>query len=240
LCNIDNLELLETSKNARNLLEAIRDEVLRVQGLRWVLCGARGIVRAAASTQRMQGVLSEPTDINPIGHDCIKQLISARLKVFELGEVNGVIKKIIAPVDEIGFDHVYRVGNNNLRNAMKYSEDFSISTPEDVLEKLSPSEKFAKLEEWMTEIATKYLKATTGVKTRAWQVFDELAGRGGGMSPSEYSDYGFESSQALRPHIRDLEEANLVESAIDEADDRRRTINVTSRGWIVFRHRSGA
>ena len=238
LCNIDNLELLETSKNARNLLEAIRDEVLSVSGLRWVLCGARGIVRAAASTQRMQGVLSEPTDINPIGHDWIKQLIAARLKVFERGEVNGEFKKVVAPVDEVGFDHVYRVGNNNLRNAMKYSEDFSITTAEDELVTLSSTQKFEKLEAWMNDIGAKYFRASTGVKPRAWQVFDDLAKNGGSMSPSEYSDYGFESAQALRPHIRDLEEANLVESAIDETDDRRRTINVTSRGWIVFRHRA--
>ena len=238
LCVIDNLELLETSKNARNLLEEIRDEVLSVTGLRWVLCGARGIVRAAASTQRMQGVLSEPTDINPIGHDCIKKLIAARLKVFELGEVNGVVQKMVAPVDEMGFDYVYRIGNNNLRNAMKYSEDFSISTAENLLIQLTPSEKLAKLEEWMTEMATRYLKATVGVKGRAWKVFDDLAIKGGGMSPSEFGDYGFESPQALRPHIKDLEEANLVESAIDETDDRRRTINITSRGWVVRSQRA--
>lgn len=238
LCNIDNLELLETSKNARNLLEAIRDEVLKTPGLRWVLCGARGIIRTAASTQRMQGVLSEPTDINPISHDCIKKLIAARLKVFEL-EVNSEHPiQILAPVDEIGFDHIYRVCNNNLRNAMKYSEDFSISTPIEVLRELSPAERFKKLEEWMAMMAAKYLKATNGVKPRAWKVFYDLAKNGGGMSPSEFADYGFESSQALRPHIRDLEEANLVESAIDETDDRRRTINVTSSGWLVLRHRN--
>lgn len=236
LCNIDNLELLETSKNARNLLEAIRDEVLRVPGLRWVLCGARGIVRTAASSQRLQSVLSEPTDINPISHDCIRQLISARLEVFKLAEVD----EIIAPVDEVGFDFIYRIFNNNLRTAMKYSEDFSMAIPEEVLMQLSPAQRFAKLEEWMAEIAKKHLKATTGVKARAWQVFDKLTENGGGMSPSEFSDYGFESAQALRPHIRDLEEANLVESTIDEVDDRRRMINVTSRGWIVFKHRHEA
>jgi DNA-binding MarR family transcriptional regulator len=238
LCNIDNLELLETSKNARSLLEAIRDEVLRLPGLRWVLCGARGIVRAAASTQRMQGVLSEPTDINPIEHGSIKKLILARLRVFELPEVAGQHRNLVAPVDEIGFEYVYQVGNNNLRHAMKYSEDFSISTPEAILLNLSAAEKLTKLQDWMTAVAEKYLAAITGVKGRAWKVFDDLSKNGGSMSPSEFGEYGFESSQALRPHIRDLEGANLVESAIDDTDDRRRTINVTSRGWIVFRHRS--
>lgn len=236
ICNIDNLELLETSKNARNLLEALRDEVLLVKGLSWVLCGARGIIRAAASSPRMQGVLSEPTDINPIEHDQIKRLISARFEAFSIIDAN---EKAIAnaPVTEIGFDHVYRVGNNNLRNAMKYSEDFSMVMSEEKLLTLTDEEKLVELGAWMDKVAENYLKATT-VKPRAWKVFDDLAGQGGGMSPSEYGDYGFESSQALRPHIRDLEFDNLVESAVDETDDRRRTINITSKGWLVFRHRS--
>ena len=37
ICVIDNLELLETSKSARELLESIRDELLNIKGLRWVL-----------------------------------------------------------------------------------------------------------------------------------------------------------------------------------------------------------
>jgi len=236
LCNIDNLELLETSKNARNLLEALRDELLLLPGLRWVLCGARGIIRAAALSPRMQGVLSEPTDIDPIGHDQIKALILARIEVYALPPVDGE-SVTCPPVTEDGFDYIYRVGNNNLRNAMKYSEDFSIATPEKNLTTLSPAEKLKALEHWMEEIAKKYLKATNSVKPRAWKVFDDLAKNGGSMSPSEHGDYGFESSQALRPHIRDLETARFVESAIDDTDDRRRTINVTSRGWIVYRHR---
>jgi len=236
LCNIDNLELLETSKNARKLIEALRDEVLSVNGLRWILCGARGIVRAAASSQRMQGVLSEPLDIDPIGHDCIKALISARLQVFAQPQTT-VSLVPTAPVDELGFDLVYRIGNNNLRNAMKYSEDFSIFVPESDLKTMTPKERYALLESWMDEIAEKYFLATSGVGPKAWTVFDKLVDRGGSMSPSEHGVYGFESYPALRAHIRDLEEANLVESAVDETDDRRKTINITSRGWIVNRHR---
>ena len=37
----------------------------------------------------------------------------------------------------------------------------------------------------------------------------------------------------MRPHVRALEEANLVHSLIDETDHRRKTISVTPRGWLV-------
>lgn len=60
---VDNMELLETSKAARAMLEAMRDEVLGLDGVSWVLCGARGIMRTSASSPRMEGRLSEPLDL---------------------------------------------------------------------------------------------------------------------------------------------------------------------------------
>ena len=38
---------------------------------------------------------------------------------------------------------------------------------------------------------------------------------------------------ALRPQVKALEDVNLVVSAIDESDKRRKTISVTPRGWLV-------
>jgi len=233
ICTIDNLELLETSKNARALLEGIRDEVLGVKGLRWVLCGARGITRSVASSPRLQGVLAEPLIINPIAEQQIERLISERLGVFALASDATVT------VNSEGFSHLYRVGGNNLRNAMKYSEDFSFWAVENgVLDEIknSPSKL---IESWMSELSRLYEEDTTGVGGRAWEVFTKLAAAGGNTSPSQYEEYGFESNQAMRPHLRSLEDANLIESAVDETDNRRKTIGITSRGWIVNYKRTG-
>lgn len=233
ICVIDNLELLETSRSARALLEALRDEVLGVQGLRWVLCGARGIVRSAASSPRLQGVLAEPINLDPIGEEHIQPLITARLNAFKI-DVSPV-----APVEPQGFEHLFKVGNRNLRNAFKYSEDFSFWAADHGLEKLPSEDKYHLLEAWMAETSDNYLRDTTGVGRRAWEVFDALVQKGGATSPSEYAEFGFESNQAMRPHLRALEEANMIESAIDESDNRRKTISVTPRGWIVNYRRSG-
>lgn len=121
---------------------------------------------------------------------------------------------------------------------MKYSEDFSIWAAQNDLARLNPSEKFQLLETWMAEVADQYLSDTSGVGGRAWEVFDQLVRLGGATSPSEYYEFGFESNQAMRPHLRSLEDANLIESSIDETDNRRKTIAVTSRGWIVNYRRS--
>src|SRR5690606_32625496 len=76
ICVIDNLELLETSQAARSLLESMRDSVLDLPGLRWVLCGARGIMRTAASSQRLEGRLAEPLELRPVDDKSVADVIA--------------------------------------------------------------------------------------------------------------------------------------------------------------------
>jgi hypothetical protein len=49
------MELLSTSKDARRRLEEMRDSVLNIPGVHWVLCGANGIVRSAVGSPRLTG-----------------------------------------------------------------------------------------------------------------------------------------------------------------------------------------
>lgn len=156
-----------------------------------------------------------------------------RLKIFAISD------EAIPPVDAVGFEHLYNIGNKNLRNALKYSEDFAFWVKDNAELPANPNERFILLETWMAEMASRYEEDTTSLGPRAWQVFDKLAEDGGSTSPSEFSNYGFESTQAMNPHLRDLELANLIESEVDESDKRRRTINISSRGWIVNYKRTG-
>jgi DNA-binding MarR family transcriptional regulator len=70
-------------------------------------------------------------------------------------------------------------------------------------------------------------------------VFDGIVDMGGSASPSDFEALGFESTQAFRGQVKALEDAQLVESSVDDSDKRRRLIEVTSRGWIVRYQRSG-
>lgn len=83
ICVIDNLELLQTSEGARDLLEALRDELFNVQGLRWVLCGALGIVGGVTSSPRLDGMMFEPIDVKKISDDSVKDIFSSRIKNFK-------------------------------------------------------------------------------------------------------------------------------------------------------------
>lgn len=70
-------------------------------------------------------------------------------------------------------------------------------------------------------------------------MFDGIITRGGSCAPGDFEEFSFESQQAMRPHIKRLEESNLVDSVIDDEDSRRKTISVTSLGWIVNYSRNG-
>lgn len=230
---IDNLEILETSRTARQMLESLRDELLGLRGLRWIICGARGIMRSAASSPRLQGVLADPLEVAPLPDAVIPELIRSRIEVFSIdGDP-------LVPIDEHSFEHLYTVGNKNLRNAFKFSEDFSIWISERGYADLSAQDLRDLLEIWMAEIAHRYEAATSGITPTGWRVFDQLCSAGGFTAPSQYSEYGFESPQALRPYLKNLEDANLIESSVDDSDNRRKSISVSSSGWVVAYKRAG-
>lgn len=231
LCVIDNLELLETSRATRTLLESIRDDVLALPGLIWVLCGARGIVRTAASSPRLEGRLAEPMELLPVDDSDVIEAIRRRIDLFK------VDASAVAPVGPAGFRHLYDVLNRNLRNALKYSEDFSFWIADNVDDGWNSEDADQLLQIWLSEKADDALRDTK-ITPRAWAVFDGIADSGGSVSPSNYEQFGFNSLQAMRPHVSSLEQANLAISAVDDTDKRRRTIMLSPRGWLVRYARS--
>jgi hypothetical protein len=161
ICLIDNLELLETSQAARRQLEALRDSMLNRPGLRWVLCGARGIVRSAASSARLHGVLSDPIELGPLSDAMVSEAINRRIKIFAShGEV-------YAPVNTDGFTHIYRVLNRNLRDALKYCEDYSLWLDEQGERPDNYNARWELLESWLADRAQRFDQATRTVKERA-------------------------------------------------------------------------
>jgi hypothetical protein len=232
LCVIDNLELLDTSQGARALLEAMRDTVLDQPGLRWVLAGARGIIRTAAASPRLEGRLAEPLELLPIGDDVISEVIDRRIETYRTRQ------DALAPVGAASFRHLYDVVNRNLRTALKFAEDFSFwlydqdGVPPD-------AEDYARLlEVWLTDQADKSANDTV-LTPRAWELFDTLSALGGSCSPSDFQIFGFNSPEAMRSYVKALEDANLAVSTRDDTDKRRKTIGLTPRGWLVRYARSG-
>lgn len=222
---IDNVELLGTSREARHVLEAIRDTVLDLPRVRWVLCGALGIVRSAVTSARLQGWVSQPVEVAPVADEHIEALIEARLSYFANREDPA------PPIDPAAFRHLYDVCNHNLRDSLKYAQSFAVWL--DVSGKISADSDYRKLlEEWLASEAEKTLEAIT-LQPRAWQLFDDLAEAGGSCAPSDHDRFGFNTPQQMRTNFAALERAHLIKAEIDEEDQRRKTVNISDKGWVV-------
>lgn len=230
---IDNLELLETSQDARRALESMRDTVLALPGVKWVLCGANGIVRSSVGSQRLTGVIGDPIQINPLTDTDIPLVIQRRIEAHRLRA------DAVPPVGPEGFAHLYQVAGQNLRIALKHAQDFSLWLYRTQGPALGTDDRRRFLEVWLAEQADRYTEDTKSITPAGWTFFDALLARGGSCSPGDFADFDFNSQQAMRPYVKQLEDANLVHSAIDESDQRRRTIVATSNGWLVHYKRSG-
>jgi hypothetical protein len=233
ICVIDNLELLKTTQNARNLLEALRDPLFNRRGLRWILCGARGIMRTSVSSPRLEGRIADPIDVLPISDEYVAAAVKRRIECCRTAPGS------VAPVGPETFRYLYDILNRNLRNAFKHAEDFSLWLLDERHTSGNPEEYTQLFEIWLTTQADKH-NADTELGATAWELFDRIADAGGLCCPSDYTQFGFNSTARMRAHIRALEEENLVSTEVnDDADRRRKSIVVTPRGWLVRYSRTG-
>lgn len=232
ICVLDNLEILNTSQAARQKLETLRDDLFSKHGIKWVVCGARGIVRSVATSPRLQGRLQEPMTIAPLKRDAIEDLIRSRVVEFQIGHDR------VPPVGQRSFTHIFEILNENLRDALKFSGDYCLWLFEKGNYTPDPDELHALFEVWLAEQSDRYAE-NINVPPRAWQLFDDICAQGGSISPSDYEKFSFNSSQNMRGQVSKLESADLVTSELDETDHRRKTIAVMAKGWLLRHHRTG-
>lgn len=228
ICTIDNLELLQTSEAARKLLEQLRDELLTVSGLRWVLCGALGIVLGTASSPRLEGFLNTPIEISGVDEALASEILSSRIETFAVDP-----QQLYMPLLSQDFESLYDILNRNLRSVLGRSDNYC----QWVADRNLPDNDIQKhqfFEEWLAiESDSAYRSVINQLRPRAWDVFRYAVSLSGVFSPSDYEEFGFNSIPAMRPHVKDLEDAGLLVSTQDEGDKRRKTIQITPKGWLV-------
>lgn len=231
ICVIDNLELLQTSEAARDLLEALRDELFNVQGLRWVLCGALGIVRGVTSSPRLDGMMFDPIDVKKIPDESVGEIYTSRVSAFSNSE------KPYLPLLERDFVRLYGILSGNIRALLGHTDEFCQFVSEQDLRPASEADKAILFNTWLEQkCRSAYESAKAVVGGRAWEVFADAVVLEGLFAPSDFEHFRFNSSQAFRPHVKDLEDAGLAVSTKDEGDRRRKTIQITPRGWLVNHH----
>lgn len=231
VCVIDNLELLETSEMARKTIEALRDTLLTICGIRWVLCGAHGIIHSVVASPRLVGYLGEPVPIKRLRLQQAQAVFDARISVFrDHTKANQYI-----PLLNDDFHNLYMILGENLRQSLASANAYCLSIAE---QGSLPNTEEAKKERFNMWLKSNARATTTIIESQlggtALKLLRDVAIKmSGEFTPSDFLALGFNSIAALRPHVKGLEDVGLVEAARDESDQRRRTITVTGKGWLV-------
>ncbi|MFC9929987.1 hypothetical protein [Streptomyces sp. NPDC127190] len=228
VCVLDNLELLVSSASARQALEEMRDTILAESGLRWVICGARGVVRTAASSPRLQGRLCHPIEVDPLSMDDAIRALEARIGEYSTGGT--------APVGPIGFRHLYEILKCNLRNTLQKCEDFSFRLHDEGILDADDLECIALLESWLTLRSDEYAH-NSNISTVGWRLLDEMVDNGGSCNFEDFESFNFTDVRDMRQHAEELERQNLIE--MSPGDTGMDAAIVAPNGWLARFSRSG-
>lgn len=230
-CIIDNIELLETSKDARRTIEVLRDEIFTIEGLRWVLCGANGIINSIVSSPRLEGYLGNPIYVERMNDVNGIEIFNTRVAYF-----GSKSSEHYMPLTGDDFAQLYTILNYNIRSTLHHSHSYCEFVDENGIKPQTEEEKKANFERWLRIHSLNILKdIRVSLRPTSWDVFNKATSQnfGGSFSPSDFLALGFESAQALRPYVRDLEEHGLAVSSWDEDDQRRKSIQITPKGWLI-------
>ncbi|MBN9696237.1 MAG: hypothetical protein J0L85_10610 [Zoogloea sp.] len=237
ICLIDNLELLQTSDEAKQAIEQLRDRLFNIPGLRWVLCGANGIILSLASSPRLEGYVSTPViDVPNVEENFAPEIFDSRVKAFRYppSSIGGKQPEFYLPITKERFEKLYEVLNFNLRNLLNRADSYSTWIIDEGVKPSSDEEKNAFFDQWLSMEANSVLQAVQGqITPAAWRVFEKAVELGGRFSPGQHQEFGYDTPQALRPNVLQLEKVDLLSSARDDTDQRRKTVYVTSKGHLA-------
>lgn len=228
VCIIDNLEILETSSKAKKSIEELRDLLFNFPGIRWVLCGALGIVKSLAATPRLEGLLHDPIDIYGIKQEFAEKIFNTRI------EYSRKTRDYYMPLTADSFEILFDVLNQNIRNTLAECDQFCMYVHDNELILDSKEDKETEFIGWLdSKSSSNYESVKNQLKPRALKLFKDILFHGDSFSPSDFNLFGFNSVPAMRPQIKDLEDVGVIQSSKDESDNRRKSIQLTSKGYFV-------
>ncbi|WP_133066240.1 MarR family winged helix-turn-helix transcriptional regulator [Acidovorax kalamii] len=231
ICVIDNLELLETSEAARKTIESLRDTLFTICGIRWVLCGAHGIIHSVVESPRLVGYLGQPITVKRLRLQQAQAVFDARVSTFK----DHTSRNQYLPLLADDFHNLYMILGENLRQALASAQAYCLHVAEQGNYPEDDEAKKQRFETWLRSnaLATKSSLETHVGKKALELLRNVILNMSGEFNPSDFSALGFNSIPALRPHVKSLEDFGLVEATRDETDQRRRTITVTGKGWLM-------
>lgn len=228
VCVIDNLELLEKSSSARRIIENMRDSLLTTHGIRWVFCGSSGIVTSILSSPRIEGLLHDPIEIGGILSIYLKDILQKRIDKYKTNE------SYYLPITESSFKMLYDILKKNIRNTLKYANDFCLWVADDDKQPQTNDEKEDYFVDWLFEKSSKYKHdIEIQLKPKTLKLFLDVIKLRENFGFDDFELFEFETQQHLKLAIRDLETLGLLVCVIDENDHRKKSIQITPKGCFI-------
>jgi hypothetical protein len=245
VCVIDNLELLESATAARRTLEALRDKLFNVNGLRWVFCGANGVLHSLAASPRLGAFLNTPIiEVENITRNFIDPLIRARLREFS---PNADLAEVSLPIRIEDLVRLYTIINFNLRDLLHLADEYCEHQFSIGVEVIPDAQKSLRFEKWLEKNSTQsYNTLSSRISPDAWAILDIAMSEvfRGTFGVGDYGSFNSNSriqitKSTFAKWLRDLIKLGLISKSIDDdvatKDDgfKRDVFTVTAKGAMV-------
>lgn len=231
VCVLDNMELLDFSAAGKKTLEALRDTVFSTHGIRLALAGSHGVVHRVLASPRLDGFFHEPLRVSGVAEKRAAEVLRSRRLAYAKDRVN----RPFCPLLESDFSLLYRIQRSNLRSALSLADEYCAYVNAHPLKKPTEDAKAEAFAFWLrTKCENLYSAVRASQTQRSWEVFCTAARLDGSFSPSDFRLFDCKDSTHLRAFVKPLEDTGLVVSTVDEEDGRRRHLDFTAKGWLVY------
>lgn len=117
---IDDVELCGSPAQVQQFLSEIREPLLTLEGVKWVIVGAEDVLGGAAGHPRLTGVMSGSRRIPQLSEAMAEAVVEKRIDLYHFGA------EVSVPVDGPGFARLYEVSGRHLRGAFSLCMDFAL------------------------------------------------------------------------------------------------------------------
>ena len=117
---IDDVELCGGPAQVRQFLSEIREPLLTLEGVKWVIVGADDVLAGAAGHPRLTGVMSGSRAITQLSDDVVETVVERRIEFYHWGP------EVTVPVNGPAFARLYGLSGRHLRGAFSLCMDFAL------------------------------------------------------------------------------------------------------------------
>lgn len=247
VCVIDNLELLETAAQSRRVLEALRDRLFNVNGLRWAFCGANGVIHSLGASQRLSSYLNAPViEVGHVHPSALEPLFRARFREFAMKDEHEVEQNL--PISLADLKHLYLIVNYNLRDLLSLADEYCDHLADTASRLTNDTQKAIRFTKWLSAATSeRYSALKSRLPSDAWTILDLVMGDDfrGTFGIGDYDSIKSNSTLALaqstfEKRLRDLVKHDLISKTIDDdqsqredGDFKRDIFSVTAKGSMV-------